>query len=185
MIFLTVFLITLQQVTEVPPRYSGCWWRETGVSSCVLQHWGSQPLTHCSPFPLQEILPPPVFFSPRQCCLGEEGGGTGKVPLKVSNVSKPLFSPVVCWKLPSGRLDFCQFSLIHELLPRSALSRFFADHGERCGSRFTGSTGSTAHTKVYLPIIICTGGQNSSWAPWSMVLNPTTPTKVLLFVMDV
>ena len=42
---------------------------------------------------------------------------------------------MACWNLPSGRLDFCKFSLMHEYLPRSALSRcfcffFFPNHSK-------------------------------------------------------
>lgn len=39
-----------------------------------------------------------------------------------------------------------------------------------------------AHTVVFLPITRHTGGQNSSWIPWSMVLDPTSPPEALLLM---
>lgn len=36
--------------------------------------------------------------------------------------------------------------------------------------------------QVCMLIIQCTSGQDSSWVPWCMVLDPTAPTKSLLFM---
>ena len=41
---------------------------------------------------------------------------------------------------------------------------------------FSDSTGPTACTEFCLPIIGCTGGQDSSWVPWHMVLDSIIPT---------
>ena len=43
---------------------------------------------------------------------------------------------------------------------------------------------SRAGTEVSLPITLCTGGWDSCWVPWCMVLDPTAPTKTLLSVNE-
>ena len=50
-----------------------------------------------------------------------------------------FFSPIVCWNLPSGRLDFYKVSLAHGCLLQSVLSRFYLTVAERGWGRFTGS----------------------------------------------
>ena len=42
------------------------------------------------------------------------------------------------------------------------------------------TTGSTARTEVHMPIIQHMGGQDSSWIPWSVVLDPTGPMNTFL-----
>ena len=74
-------------------------------------------------------------------------------PLDQSHLSFLFsFTPVACWNLPWGRLDFCKFCLLCGNLLRSAFSRFFLDHGEGGLERFAVSTGSEARTKVCLSI---------------------------------
>lgn len=50
------------------------------------------------------------------------------------------------------------------------------------GSQAT--AGSTAEIKVCMPNTQHTGGQDSSWVSWHMVLDPTAPTKTLFPWMD-
>lgn len=41
-----------------------------------------------------------------------------------------IFSPLLYWSFPLGKLNFCKFSLMHECLPRAALTWFFLDSNE-------------------------------------------------------
>lgn len=60
-----------------------------------------------------------------------------------------------------------------------ALSRFFPDYCERSGDMFAGSADSAAFVKVYLLITGFTDRWDSFQVLWHLVLDPTTPTKVL------
>lgn len=123
---------SLPPVTKAPPQYSGGCWGETGLSHTTgvagyltaiifpergCRHWIHQPGAVLpqrkgagevlGKFLLPPPLPLPTFYY--YCC----------------------FSRMVCWNLPSGRLDLCKFSLIQGDLPRSALSSFFFQHIKR------------------------------------------------------
>lgn len=74
-------------------------------------------------------------------------------------------------------LVFCKFSFVYDCLPRLALTQFLLDSGERClGFHWLRWFCSLRGLSV------CTGGWDSSWVPWSKMLGPKRPTKVLLCV---
>lgn len=87
-----------------------------------------------------------LSFSPRRgCCrrvftlLPWCRGGTGRVslplsvPLKLVFLLVFFFSHMVFWNLPSGRLDFHNYSLVCGYLPSAALSRFSPTTADRIG----------------------------------------------------
>lgn len=95
------------------------------------------------------------------------GTGIGKIPLTVSAVTNLFFFKKTT-------------SVLYGYLPRSALSRFFSHYGKSGWGKWTDSA---THIEVCLPTTIrTTGGWDNSQVPWHMVLNPTIPTKTLLFV---
>ena len=129
-------------LSQSPPSSSQSWKSHlstlgaTGFSSCILQHQGSQALTHHSPFLLWERLLPPDNLA--SCSVARGRDSAGKVlssPLLPNSFS--FIAPVVCRSLRLGRLIFCNFSLVSGYLPRSAVSRYFPDHGKRGWDGFT------------------------------------------------
>lgn len=70
-----------------------------------------------------------------------------------------------------GILDFYKGP---HCLPKSALFKFPWLLPKGAGSQAT--TGSITLTKVCFPITQCTGGQDSSWIPQLMALDPIPPT---------
>lgn len=103
-----------------------------------------------------------------------------------SNASKFIFcfAPKACWDLSSRDVNFhlalsflsdCQ----HQGSP-SAPGPWL----RRAGAVAQATERSTAGTEVCLPITPCTGGKDSSWVPWCVILDPTTPQRHFCLWMD-
>lgn len=92
-----------------------------------------------------------------------------------------FFALMECWVFSSRNLVFNKGSLVLEWLFKSASWReikrswswsWFMDQSQfRVQSQDWG-----------LPITWCTGGKDSFWVTWRMVLDPTVPTKAFLLV---
>lgn len=89
-----------------------------------------------------------------------------------------FFALVVCCNFSSINLNFYKGSPI----VADCLRQDFPDQLREDGTGAQTTARSTARTKVFMPIIWCTGGWNSSRIPWYMLLAPIGPTKPLLSV---
>lgn len=117
---------------------------------------------------------PPVLAFPCRFATGKKGDVTGEVPPMQPNL---LFSSSGGLDLPSGRLDFCHLSLVHEFLPTSAFSGVFfltMMRGVEVGPLVPWPIPRSTYLFLSAEVGIFLLG------PWNVVLNPTTPTKVLV-----
>lgn len=120
-----------------------------------------------------------------QAALPCRSRGTGKTI--VFTAFKLMFSsyclaPTACWHLSSGRLNSTESLSFMCFCPNQHSPGFPQSWPRVTGAGSLAPTGAEAHTKVFLPITRRTGGQDSPWIPQRMVLDPTTPTKALLFL---
>lgn len=119
------------------------------LSSCILSSWVSWAVSHWLLFPqwrscLCHTNQP--WWAPS---WSEAVPGKFLLPHLLLPNSPPLqpnlyfsFSPIVCWILPLGGLDFRQFSLLGEFLPNLAPTASFLNYCERDPGSFSGSFGS-------------------------------------------
>lgn len=173
------FLIFLPPIMEFPHQYSGCW-RDTGLSSCVLQTWvAGHSLTTLS-FPGGIGC---LWLVQLCTMLPWKRGGADKVPLSLFSESKLIyfFSPLECCYPSLGRLDFSKGFLIGRCLPKSSLPWFSPTAAERGCGQFASSfwfCGLNWGLPAYYLMHML---GDSSWVPWNMMLDPTMTTEILLF----
>lgn len=113
-------------------------------------------------------------------CASLEEGWWSKVKLFLSPSS--IFPNSYFCSSGVLQLFFCKPKLLQGFSFCRWLSKTgFSRLAERYRSWFT-TAGAIVRTKVFMPIIWCTSGQNSSRIPWYMLLDPIVPTKPLLSV---
>lgn len=116
--------------------------------------------------------------------VGEGGEAQGKFlsPSPLQSNSYLLFCSNGMLISPLGKVGVLQIlSYLWVSAQISTLPVFSKPQWEDLGQDCC-SAGSATHTKVCLPITGCTSQQDSSRVSWHIVLDPTFPTKVLLFM---
>ena len=169
---------------EVLPSYSGCCRRETGFSSSIPHSCGSWELTHCSLFFLRgEVITD--YFIPMLCHL-QEGAPLAKFLLPSSMCPVLFFFFFSNGKLDSllGKAGLLQ-SLSHLWLSSQVSPLLLFPCWDWEG---LWPVSKLLLVPQPLPSSVCltsdawVGGWDSAWVSWCMVLNPVTPTEVLLFM---
>lgn len=170
-----------------------------GMEILTLFKWVS-PANSFIPWEAEHSLTDLPFLPRRGCQLVQlqavtpwGRGGTGKIPLTVSNASKLIYIYIYAHTLfffaqaarrnaPSGRVDFCKIWFICEFLLKVALSRFSWSRLREVGAESLDPSGFATRIEVFLPNTGCMGGQYSSKIPWYMVLGLTAPPNALVYV---
>lgn len=146
-------------------------------SSHSLHSWNNQALTLAAIlFPKEEVTILPLT-TPHS---GREWESFSQPPPPLQANSPPNPQNGVLESL-LRKVELLQI-LFHAQVTNQGSTLLVFSCAERGLGGFAGSPASTAHAKVCQPITRCTGGQDSSWLPWNMVLDPRTPSKVFLLL---